>query len=105
MSRLATRFAELRAARRAGLVIFVTAGDPHPDQTVDLMEAHGAAGNPLPLNVVDLEPSPNMGANGDAICQSGHGSSPHAMLTPPAETDSRRMMLRARVAGDNWTSA
>ena len=44
MSRLATRFAELRAARRAGLVIFVTAGDPHPDQTVDLMHALVAAG-------------------------------------------------------------
>jgi tryptophan synthase alpha chain len=44
MSRLATRFAELRAARRAGLVIFVTAGDPHPDQTVDLMHALVEAG-------------------------------------------------------------
>ena len=44
MSRLATRFAELRAARRAGLVIFVTAGDPHPDQTVELMHALVAAG-------------------------------------------------------------
>lgn len=44
MSRLATRFAELRAVRRAGLVIFVTAGDPHPDQTVDLMHALVAAG-------------------------------------------------------------
>jgi tryptophan synthase alpha chain len=47
MSRLATRFAELRAARRAGLVIFVTAGDPHPDQTVDLMHALVAAGADL----------------------------------------------------------
>lgn len=44
MSRLSTRFAELRAARRAGLVIFVTAGDPHPDQTVDLMHALVEAG-------------------------------------------------------------
>lgn len=44
MSRLATRFAELRAARRAGLVIFVTAGDPHPDQTIELMHALVAAG-------------------------------------------------------------
>lgn len=44
MSRLATRFAQLRAARRAGLVIFVTAGDPHPDQTVALMHALVAAG-------------------------------------------------------------
>ena len=44
MSRLATRFGELRAARRAGLVIFVTAGDPHPDQTIELMHALVAAG-------------------------------------------------------------
>ena len=44
MSRLATRFAELRAARRAGLVIFVTAGDPHPDQTIEVMHALVAAG-------------------------------------------------------------
>ena len=31
MSRLDTRFAELRAAGRTALIPYLTAGDPHPD--------------------------------------------------------------------------
>ena len=44
MSRLAARFDALRAAQRSGLVIFVTAGDPHPELTVELLHALVAAG-------------------------------------------------------------
>jgi tryptophan synthase alpha chain len=44
MSRLAARFAELRAAGRKALIPFVTAGDPHRSVTVPLMHALVAAG-------------------------------------------------------------
>ncbi len=39
MSRIAATFEKLRAARRAALIPFVTAGDPAPDQTVAVMHA------------------------------------------------------------------
>jgi tryptophan synthase alpha chain len=44
MSRIDRRFAELKAAQRAGLIPFVTAGDPAPEHTVALMHALVAAG-------------------------------------------------------------
>jgi tryptophan synthase alpha chain len=44
MSRLADRFAALRAAGRKALIPFVTAGDPHRSVTVPLMHALVAAG-------------------------------------------------------------
>ncbi len=39
MSRLAPRFAALRAQGRKALIPFITAGDPHPDISVELMHA------------------------------------------------------------------
>ena len=39
MSRLAATFEKLRAARRAALIPFVTAGDPSPRQAVAIMHA------------------------------------------------------------------
>jgi len=39
MSRIAAAFERLRAGRRAALVPFVTAGDPTPGQTLDVMRA------------------------------------------------------------------
>ena len=39
MSRLQATFARLRAARRAALIPYITAGDPHPRHTVALMHA------------------------------------------------------------------
>jgi tryptophan synthase alpha chain len=39
LSRIAATFDQLRAARRAALIPFVTAGDPHPRQTVAVMQA------------------------------------------------------------------
>ena len=37
MTRIDTRFAELRANARTGLIPFITAGDPFPDATVAIM--------------------------------------------------------------------
>lgn len=39
MSRIETTFKQLRSQQRTALVGFITAGDPHPDQTVGLMHA------------------------------------------------------------------
>jgi tryptophan synthase alpha chain len=47
MNRIDIRFDELRAAGRAGLIPFVTAGDPHPDWTVAIMHTLVAAGADL----------------------------------------------------------
>ena len=44
MNRLDTRFAQLAAAGRTGLIPFVTAGDPDPDGVVSLMHALVAGG-------------------------------------------------------------
>jgi tryptophan synthase alpha chain len=44
MSRIAGRFAELRATGRKALIPFVTAGDPEPGVTVPLLHALVAAG-------------------------------------------------------------
>ena len=46
-NRIDRRFAELAAAHRTGLIPFVTAGDPLPEATVDLMHALVAAGADL----------------------------------------------------------
>lgn len=47
MSRLQTRFAELRARQRKALIPYITAGDPHPDATVGLLHALVAGGADL----------------------------------------------------------
>jgi tryptophan synthase alpha chain len=44
MSRLATRFDSLKEKGRTALIPFITAGDPQPDVTVNLMHALVAAG-------------------------------------------------------------
>ena len=44
MSRIAATFDKLRAARRAALVPFVTAGDPSPAHTVAVLRALVKAG-------------------------------------------------------------
>jgi tryptophan synthase alpha chain len=44
MSRLASQLAQLRAAGRKALIPYITAGDPHPRETVALMHALVAAG-------------------------------------------------------------
>lgn len=47
MNRIDSRFVELKAARRTGLIPFVTAGDPLPDAVVPLLHALVAAGADL----------------------------------------------------------
>jgi tryptophan synthase alpha chain len=47
MSRIQSRFAELKKKRQVALIPFMTAGDPHPDLTVDLMHALVDAGADL----------------------------------------------------------
>ncbi|WP_449428206.1 tryptophan synthase subunit alpha [Rhodanobacter umsongensis] len=47
MSRIDRRFAALKAAGRTGLIPFVTAGDPSPEQVVTLMQALVDAGADL----------------------------------------------------------
>lgn len=44
MTRIAARFAQLRAARRTGLVAYIAAGDPTPALTVPLMHELAQAG-------------------------------------------------------------
>lgn len=50
MSRLTATFAALRASKRKALIPYITAGDPHPRETVKLMHALVAAG----ADVVEL---------------------------------------------------
>jgi tryptophan synthase alpha chain len=47
VSRIERRFAALRAARRAGLVTYLTAGDPDPDTSARLFSGLAAAGADL----------------------------------------------------------
>lgn len=57
MSRLQQRFDSLRKQSRSALIPFVTAGDPHPDVTVDIMHALVAAGaDALELGVPFSDP-------------------------------------------------
>ncbi len=44
MNRLRARWAELTAARRTGLVVYVTQGDPSPEASIDICQAVAAAG-------------------------------------------------------------
>ncbi|MGQ2966879.1 tryptophan synthase subunit alpha [Methylophilus sp.] len=44
MSRIQTVFAELKAQGKKALIPYITAGDPHPDQTVPLLHALVASG-------------------------------------------------------------
>ena len=57
MSRIATRFAELQGEDRCALIPFVTAGDPAPGVTVDVMHALvGAGADVLELGVPFSDP-------------------------------------------------
>lgn len=47
MSRIEKRFAQLRQEGRAGLVVYLTAGDPDPDTSLKLFQGAAAAGADL----------------------------------------------------------
>lgn len=64
MSRLAKRFAELKAANRAGLVVFATAGDPSKDVSQTILNGLPQAG----ADVIELGmPFTDAMADGPAI--------------------------------------
>src|SRR5215475_9690449 len=44
MSRIAARFAELRALKRAGFIPFITAGDPDPETSFEILQKLAGAG-------------------------------------------------------------
>src|SRR3954469_12452671 len=68
MTRIDDRFVELRAARRAGLVTFVTAGDPDYATSLALLKSLPAAG----ADLVELGmPFSDPMADGPAIQASG----------------------------------
>src|ERR1700691_916529 len=67
-SRIDARFQALRAARRAGLVAFVMAGDPDPETSLAIVEALPAAG----ADVIELGmPFTDPMADGPAIQAAG----------------------------------
>jgi len=47
MSRITARFAKLKAEKRAGLIAYVTAGDPNPDLSLEILKGLPKAGADL----------------------------------------------------------
>ncbi len=76
MSRIAATFDKLRAARRAALIPFVTAGDPAPGQTVAVMHALVAGG----ADVIELGvPFSDPMADGPVIQRSSERALKHGV--------------------------
>ena len=68
MSKIAAVFAALKAQGKKGLIPFVTAGDPHPNMTVDVMHALVKGGaDIIELGVPFSDPS----ADGPVIQKAG----------------------------------
>ncbi|MDC6168363.1 tryptophan synthase subunit alpha [Paucibacter sp. XJ19-41] len=79
MSRIATTFARLQAEARKALIPFVTAGDPFPDATVELMLALGQAG----ADVIELGvPFSDPMADGPVIQRAGERALKHGIGLP-----------------------
>ena len=59
MSRIAATFAALKAQGRTALIPYVTAGDPHPDLSVELLLVLAEAGaDVIELGVPFSDPMP-----------------------------------------------
>ncbi|GIL39960.1 tryptophan synthase subunit alpha [Roseiterribacter gracilis] len=95
MSRIATRFAELRAANRAGLVTFVTAGDPTLELSLNIVCGLPAAG----ADVIEIGmPFTDPMADGPAIQAAGLRA-----LAAGTTMVKTLALVRAFRAGDNAT--
>lgn len=76
MSRIATTFTALKAQGRKALIPFVTAGDPHPAATVDLLLAMAEAG----ADVIELGvPFSDPMADGPVIQRAGERALKHGI--------------------------
>lgn len=76
MSRIASTFDRLRAARRKALIAFITAGDPDPEATVPLMQALAQAG----ADIIELGvPFSDPMADGPTIQRSSERALHHHM--------------------------
>lgn len=76
MSRITTTFAALKAQGRKALIPFVTAGDPHPTATVDLLLAMAEAG----ADVIELGvPFSDPMADGPVIQRAGERALKHGI--------------------------
>src|SRR3954462_10419232 len=76
MSRIGKRFESLLAARRKGLIPYITAGDPNPSLTVPLMHGLVEAGSDiLELGVPFSDPM----ADGPVVQRSGERALKHGV--------------------------
>jgi len=87
MSRIATRFAELRGSGRKGLIPYITAGDPDPGATVGLMHALVEAGADLVEVGIPFSDPQSDGPVIQEACQRAlaHGVTLHQVLGMVAE--------------------
>jgi len=76
VNRIATTFAALKAEGRKALIPFITAGDPYPDATVELMLSMARAG----ANVIELGvPFSDPMADGPVIQRAGERALKHGI--------------------------
>lgn len=82
MTRITSRLASVRAAGRSALIPYITAGDPNPEATVDIMHTLVAAGaDAIELGVPFSDPMAD-GPTIQAACERAlaHGTSLHDVL-------------------------
>lgn len=93
-NRLDTTFAALRARNEKGLVAFVTAGDPLPDRTADVVVALAEAG----ADVIELGiPFSDPLADGPTVQASSHRSLVAGMTPPQVLEIVREIRKRSQV--------